>query len=541
MGRVNIAGAGLAGLSAAIHLAKAGVPCNLISPLPSERAQSVLAEGGINAALDTMGEHDNPAEHFADTLKGGVYLADPNAVAGLTAHAPEIVRWMFSLGTPFQMEHETLILRNFGGQKKKRTAYSKSSTGKVLMTALIDEARRHEAAGLIHRFSHHLAEDLKTDGDRCTGLIIRDAYTGHLLDCSGPVILCCGGMNGIFPGLTTGTVPNTGSLTALAFAKGIDLGNLEFIQFHPTTVDIPGKRMLVSEAARGEGGRLYILREGRPWYFMEEKYPELGNLMPRDVVSREMIFVSRRPDCEGPVFLDLTGLPAATWEKKLSDMREEILHYLSIDPVTTPVPVRPGIHFFMGGILVDEAHRSSIHGLWAAGECACQYHGANRLGGNSMLGALYGGKVAAESVTESVKAGPSSDSDPADLGPAPADWITARTVVPARTEKLCAILWEGLSIAREAEGLSAALQKMKTLLGQDLSDWERNRVLLGKAMVTSALERRESRGAHYRTDYPERDDKNYQKTTVAVFRNGDVSILFRPIPEGRPTVRGTAG
>ena len=326
MGRVNIVGAGLSGLSAAIHLAKAGIPCNLISALPSERAQSVLAEGGINAALDTMGEHDTPAEHFADTMKGGVDLADPNAVAGLTEHAPEIVRWMFSLGTPFQMEEERLILRNFGGQKKKRTAYSKSSTGKVLMTALIDEARRWEDAGLIHRFSHHLAEDLTIEGegeDRCcSGLVIRDAYTSRLLNCPGPVILCSGGMNGIFPGLTTGTVPNTGNLTALVFAKGVEFGNLEFIQYHPTTVGIPGKRMLISEAARGEGGRLFILRDGKPWYFMEEKYPELGNLMPRDVVSREMFFVSHRPDCEPQVYLDLTGLPAATWGKKLSDIIE---------------------------------------------------------------------------------------------------------------------------------------------------------------------------------------------------------------------------
>ena len=542
MGRVNIVGAGLSGLSAAIHLAKAGVPCNLISALPSERAQSVLAEGGINAALDTMGEHDTPAEHFADTMKGGVDLADPNAVAGLTEHAPEIVRWMFSLGTPFQMEEERLILRNFGGQKKKRTAYSKSSTGKVLMTALIDEARRWEDAGLIHRFSHHLAEDLTIEGegeDRCcSGLVIRDTYTSRLLNCPGPVILCSGGMNGIFPGLTTGTVPNTGNLTALVFAKGVEFGNLEFIQYHPTTVGIPGKRMLISEAARGEGGRLFILRDGKPWYFMEEKYPELGNLMPRDVVSREMFFVSHRPDCEPQVYLDLTGLPAATWEKKLSDMREEILHYLSIDPVTAPVPVSPGIHFFMGGILVDAAHRSSLPGLYAAGECACQYHGANRLGGNSMLGALYGGKVAAESVTLTCKGELLHSDEPVDLGLAPTQWREERMVAPVQVERLFSVLWEGLGIAREETVLSSAAKGLEELLAGDLTPWERNRALLGKAIVSSALARRESRGAHYRTDFPQRDDAQFQKTTVAVCRDGAIDIVFRPIPERR-TDNGT--
>ena len=542
MGRVNIVGAGLSGLSAAIHLAKAGIPCNLISALPSERAQSVLAEGGINAALDTMGEHDTPAEHFADTMKGGVDLADPNAVAGLTEHAPEIVRWMFSLGTPFQMEEQRLILRNFGGQKKKRTAYSKSSTGKVLMTALIDEARRWEDAGLIHRFSHHLAEDLTIEGegeDRCcSGLVIRDTYTSRLLSCPGPVILCSGGMNGIFPGLTTGTVPNTGNLTALVFAKGVEFGNLEFIQYHPTTVGIPGKRMLISEAARGEGGRLFILRDGKPWYFMEEKYPELGNLMPRDVVSREMFFVSHRPDCEPQVYLDLTGLPAATWEKKLSDMREEILHYLSIDPVTAPVPVSPGIHFFMGGILVDAAHRSSLPGLYAAGECACQYHGANRLGGNSMLGALYGGKVAAESVTLTCKGESLHRCEPVDLGLAPTQWREERMVAPVQVERLCSVLWEGLGIAREETVLSSAAKGLEELLAGDLTPWERNRALLGKAIVSSALARQESRGAHYRTDFPQRDDAQFQKTTVAVCRDGAIDIVFRPIPERR-TDNGT--
>ena len=542
MGRVNIVGAGLSGLSAAIHLAKAGIPCNLISALPSERAQSVLAEGGINAALDTMGEHDTPAEHFADTMKGGVDLADPNAVAGLTEHAPEIVRWMFSLGTPFQMEEERLILRNFGGQKKKRTAYSKSSTGKVLMTALIDEARRWEDAGLIHRFSHHLAEDLTIEGegeDRCcSGLVIRDTYTSRLLNCPGPVILCSGGMNGIFPGLTTGTVPNTGNLTALVFAKGVELGNLEFIQYHPTTVGIPGKRMLISEAARGEGGRLFILRDGKPWYFMEEKYPELGNLMPRDVVSREMFFVSHRPDCDPQVYLDLTGLPAATWEKKLSDMREEILHYLSIDPVTAPVPVSPGIHFFMGGVLVDAAHRSSLPGLYAAGECACQYHGANRLGGNSMLGALYGGKVAAESATLTCKGESLHRCEPVDLGLAPTQWREERMVAPVQVERLCSVLWEGLGIAREETVLSSAAKGLEELLAGDLTPWERNRTLLGKAIVSSALARQESRGAHYRTDFPRRDDAQFQKTTVTVCRDGAIDIVFRPIPERR-TDNGT--
>ena len=538
MARINIAGAGLAGLSAALTLAGRGIACNLISVQSSERAQSVLAEGGINAALDTMGEGDTVREHFADTMRGGVDLADPNAVAGLTSHAPEIVLWLLSLGVPFQMENGTLILRNFGGQKKKRTAYAKSSTGKILMTALVDEVRKYEASGLIHRYPHHEIAELEIEGEddaqRCVGLRIRDVYTDRLLLCRGPVILASGGMNGIFPGMTTGTVPNTGNLTAWAFAHGVSMGNLEFIQYHPTTVGIPGKRMLISEAARGEGGRLFILRGGEPWYFMEEKYPELGNLMPRDVVSREMFLVCRREDCTGPVCLDLTGLPAETWRKKLSDMREEILYYLALDPVREPVPVHPGIHFFMGGILVDERHRSSLPGLYAAGECACQYHGANRLGGNSMLGALYGGRVAAACAAENEPSLGSASEEVMDLGPVSPVWRQSHSASPACVEKLKGILWDGLGIVRDGPSMENALRRIRSLQSEDgLTDLDRMRVLLGRAMLECALARKESRGAHFRTDYPEREDRLFRKTTVAVCRDGTVSVSFRGIPEER--------
>ncbi|MBQ7371633.1 MAG: FAD-binding protein, partial [Blautia sp.] len=283
MRQVNIIGAGLAGLSAAVTLAKQNITCHLVSLQPSERAQSILAAGGINAVLDTMGEHDTVDEHFQDTVRGGVDLADPNAILGMVKCAPEIVRELYRLGVPLQAENGTLIQRNFGGQKKKRTAYAKSSTGKMLMSALIDEARRLEAKGLILQYPHHEFLDLMTEQGRCIGCLIRDSYTGECLRFAGPVLLASGGINGIFGPYTTGTTQNTGDVTAVAFSHGVQMGNLEFVQCHPTTIAIPGKRMLISEAARGEGGRLFVRRGGKPWYFMEEKYPELGNLMPRDV------------------------------------------------------------------------------------------------------------------------------------------------------------------------------------------------------------------------------------------------------------------
>ena len=524
MQRIHIIGAGLAGLSAAVTLGAAGIPCHLISLQPSERAQSVLAEGGINAALDTMGEGDTPEQHFQDTMRGGVYLADPNAVANLTGGAPEIVRRLESLGVPFNRGEHDLILRNFGGQKRKRTAYAKSSTGKIIMTALIDEARKYEAAGLIRRLPHHAFLRLMKENGQCTGVRIRDCYSGMTADLPGTVLLCSGGMNGLFPGMTTGTTQNSGDVTAAVFAQGAALGNPEMLQYHPTTVGIPGKRMLVTEAARGEGGRLYILRGGEKWYFMEELHPELGNLSPRDVVARTMYFVRREHG--GSVYLDMTALPEETWQKKLSDLREEIEHYLAIDPKTEPIPVQEGIHYFMGGLDTDAEHRTNLPGLYAAGECTCQYHGANRLGGNSMLGALYGGRRAAQTILrEGLQEAPDQQPEFREMP----DALDA-PASPGFIRLVSDILLSGLGIVRNEQALDAALGALAGLHPENAR--EENRLALAQAMLLGARERRESRGAHYREDYPQQDD-SLRKTTVAVFADGQVHVTFRPLPERR--------
>ena len=529
MGAINIIGAGLAGLSAAVTLAERGVPCRLISLQPSERAQSVLAEGGINAALDTMGEQDSPALHFEDTVKGGCDLADPNAVAALTEHAPETVRWLESLGVPFARSGGEIALRSFGGQRKKRTAYAQSSTGKMLMTALIDEARKYEAQGLIRRYSDHELIRLVISGGECRGAHVRDRITGLCAELPGRVILASGGMNGMFPSRTTGTVMNSGDVTATAFSQGVLLSSPEMIQFHPTTVGIPGKRCLVSEAARGEGGRLFIAKAtGEKWYFMEEKYPELGNLSPRDVVSREMYFARRQEDTAGEVCLDMTGLSEDIWKNRLSDLREELIRYTGIDPKNTPVPVHEGIHYFMGGIDVDIRHRTNIPGLYAAGECCGQYHGANRLGGNSMLGAVYGGRTAAETAAEGFS--PSQESEPAF---APLD--DEPLLTPAResfNERLAVILTEALGIVRRADVLESAIGKVRALSEEAVCQREKLRCALALAMLRGALERRESRGAHYREDFPQRSD-DFRRTTVARFEANDAVISFREIPERR--------
>lgn len=515
---VNIIGAGLAGLSAALTLAEKGLHCRLISPQPSERAQSVLAEGGINAALDTMGEDDTAELHFEETMRAGALLADPEAVKALTGSAPAIVYRLAEVGVPFNRSPDgRIMLRSFGGQKKKRTAFARSSTGKMIMTALIDAVRRYEAGGLVERLPHHtMIRLLIKDGD-CVGVRVRDDHNGRLRDCAGPVILACGGLNGFFPGMTTGTTANSGAAAAVLFTQGVKFANLEMIQFHPTTVGIPGKRMLVSEAARGEGGRLFSLKDGEKRYFMEEKYPVLKNLMPRDVVARE-IYLEKRGGAD--VFLDMTGISDEVWESRLSDLRAEIMHYMALDPKSAPIPVEPGIHYFMGGVYVNAKHEASLRGLYAAGECACQYHGANRLGGNSMLGAIYGGMTAAKNAAEFRTRNRIWDSDfherdELDCG-----------VSDAFSASLGYTLYEGLGIVRNDSGIRSALESVELLDCGNAAETAKRE--LAAAMLYSALGRMESRGAHYREDIPE-SFEGFRSTTVAEYRDGAVRIMYDKI------------
>ena len=239
-----IVGAGLAGLSAALQAVKEGCSVKLISSLPSERAQSVMAEGGINAALNTKGEDDSTQEHYEDTIKAGCNLADPNAVWNMTQAAPEVVKWLHSIGVQFNTcGYDELDLRNFGGQKKKRTAFAKSDTGKQIMTAMIDAVRRLEVQGQIERFEHHSFRTLLMTANICHGCVVCDNYTGEIkMLYADAVIVASGGMHGLF-GNTTGSLANTGEVSASLFSAGVPMANLEMIQYHPTTVEIGGKKM----------------------------------------------------------------------------------------------------------------------------------------------------------------------------------------------------------------------------------------------------------------------------------------------------------
>ena len=593
METVNIVGAGLAGLSAALTLAKQHQPCRLISVQASERAQSVLAEGGINGALNNMGEGDSILLHEEDTCLAGCQIADEEAVRGLTGHAPAIIQMLADLGVPFNRQDGKILQRSFGGQRKKRTAFAKSSTGKMIMHALIDEVRKYEVLGLVERYPHHLFEDLvirevileqaqsrnpehlhqeqgsipeyprqvqgsiseyprqEQGGELkekvCCGLLIRDVYTGEETRFTGPVLMACGGMNGLFPSRTTGTLINSGNAAAKLFAGGVRFSNLEMIQYHPTTLAIAGKRLLISEAARGEGGRLFVRRSGEPWYFMEEKYPEFGNLMPRDVVAREMYFVTHEADCDPQVYLDMRGISKEIFQKRLSDLRAELLHYGKPDPEREPIPVEQGIHYFMGGIDVDVFHQTNLRFLYAAGECCSQYHGANRLGGNSMLGALYGGQVAAKTILkegessslyaseeisfpqahEESASRPTEYAAKDDTSSTDPEGSRYEEETPQITAKMASLLYESLGIIREEKSMLRALEGLSLLLQEEgLTETDRNRIMLGEAILRSALFRKESRGAHFRSDFPKRDEA-FCGLVTAIKKDGKIEIDIR--------------
>ena len=256
---------------------------------------------------------------------------------------------------------------------------------------------------------------------------------------------------------------------------------------------------------------------------MEEKYPELKNLMPRDVVSAEMVAVTSRDDCEDQVYLDMTGIDKKVWKTRLSDLRDQCVHYIAVDPMKEPIPVSPGIHYFMGGIWVDEHHRTNIKNLYAAGECACQYHGANRLGGNSLLGAIYGGRVAAECVMK-------NRIEETNIG---VQHTTYSEVSPLLAERISTILYRALPIMRNESDMKAAQQELNAMLTPNLNEAEKRRLSLALAMVRSAIERKESRGAHKRVDYPERDDASFRKQSVVRCDNGQITLALRDIPERR--------
>ena len=534
MKQVLIIGSGLSGLSCAIHLAKNAVRSILVSPYPSERAQSVMAAGGINASL---GKDDSPKQHASDTLKSGGDIAGEHTVAGLCENAGDVVRWLESIGVVFSRDDNgEVALRAFGGQSKNRTAYAGASTGKQIMTALIREARKYECNGVIERrLGMHFHSALIQDG-KCYGALFYNEKERKIETVfADAVVMATGGQNLLF-GKTTGSTTCDGYAVAKLYEQGARLKNLEFIQYHPTTVETPQKRMLISEAARGEGGRLYYIQNGKKVYFMEQLCGERGNLMPRDVVAKCIY------DAPSQVYLDIAFLGKKVIRTRLFEVAEICKKYAGINVYRHSIPVYPSVHFFMGGLAVDKHHKTSIERLYAVGECASAYHGANRLGGNSLLAAIYSGMVATQAICSAGEreACPNFNEYIATQERVLEERLQSKSRFSAVyiRHEIAKLMNDCLGITRTEEKLKEGIQSIdyylsiseKLVYDADVSVYIgyslRAMLLLARAILTSALARKETRGAHIRKDYPNRDEK-YAYCSICEYIDGEHRISYQ--------------
>lgn len=531
---VLIIGSGISGMACAVRCAQHGMRVLLVSPYPSERAQSVMAAGGINAVTAQCEEGDSVACHVEDTLKGGAGIAGRHAVTGLCTQAEELIQYLEGIGTVFSVDGEGWPQRRaFGGQSHKRTYFCGSSTGKQIVSALVMEVRSFESLGMVSRVLRmHFHSALIEDGV-CHGALLFNEKS-QMLEAvfADAVVMAVGGQNALF-GKTTGSTLCDGYAAGRLFMQGALLKNLEFVQFHPTTLETAQKRMLVSEAVRGEGGRLFVERDGQRVYFMQDKYGAHGDLMTRDVVSREIYAAKSQ------VFLDISFLDKRQIDARLSEVRDLCWKYRGIDISKEPIPVAPSVHFFMGGLAVHLNHETSIGRLYAVGECASMYHGANRLGGNSLLAALYSGRVAADDINERVdtQRRPSFDATIAGEQRHLASVLGASSPFPVSfvRDMLAKTMWDRFGIVRTEEGLQAGIGDVDYYLSiadrirydgsaSAYANYSITGILnVARAAFSCALFRQESRGAHYRSDHP-RSLEDYAGATLVAYEQGGYRV-----------------
>jgi L-aspartate oxidase len=487
---VLVVGGGAAGLAAALRAAEeTDVIVLTRGGLP--QSNSAWAQGGIAAALDAA---DSPATHVADTLIAGAGLSDEIAVATLADAAPPLMRELAQLGVPFEREGERFVLTLEGGHTRRRILHMGDATGWAITGTLIAQARNNPR---IHIFEHMQAVDLLGDDDECLGVLALDgAGEWHRFEADATV-LATGGAGALY-GLTSNQPIALGEGIALAYRAGAEVADMEFVQFHPTVFCTrDGSGFLISEAARGEGGRL-LTASGAP--FMHE-YDPRGDLAPRDVVARG-IFAAMKRTATDYVLLDLTHLPADYLEHRfptiMARCREE-----DLDPATTAIPVAPAAHYLMGGIRTDEDGATNIAGLFAAGECACTgVHGANRLASNSLLECLVFGRRAGAAAVEQVGRTNWSIERPASPYP---DQFSPLDPRFAEVMRSC------VGLQRSATTLRTALDYL-TRIPTQVDDptpaalTMANAALTARLMAAGALLREESRGAHFRRDFPESRD-----------------------------------
>src|ERR1700722_19485894 len=411
--KIIVVGGGLAGLMATIRVAESGVPVDLFSIVPVKRSHSVCAQGGINAAKNLKGEGDSTWKHFDDTIYGGDFLANQPLVKGMCDAAPAIIDLLDRMGVMFNRTSEGLLdYRRFGGTLYHRTAFAGATTGQQLLYALDEQVRRHEAEDRVKKFEGQtFLSTVIDESGVCRGICAMDLRSMEVKTYpADAVIFCTGGIGAIF-GRSTNSVVCTGSAQSALFQQGVDYANGEFIQVHPTAIPGEDKLRLMSESARGEGGRVWVpknpgdsrsarsIPEGERFYFLEEWYPKYGNLVPRDIATRAIHRVVYQEKLgiagQAAVYLDVTHIPREVLDRKLEGILEIYEKFLGVDPREEPMKVFPAMHYTMGGIWVNsDDQATNVPGIFAAGECEYQYHGANRLGANSLVSCIFGGGLA---------------------------------------------------------------------------------------------------------------------------------------------------
>jgi succinate dehydrogenase / fumarate reductase, flavoprotein subunit len=559
--KIAIVGGGLAGLAAAMKIAEAGHAVDLFSVVPVKRSHSVCAQGGINGAVNTKGEGDSTWEHFDDTVYGGDFLANQPPVKQMCEMAPAIIYLFDRMGVPFSRTPEGLLdFRRFGGTKHHRTAFAGASTGQQLLYALDEQVRRAEVNGKVRKFEHWEMMSLILDDHQvCRGLIAMDLQTLELKAFPADAVIIATGGPGLIFGKSTNSMVCTGSAVSACYQQGARYANGEFIQVHPTSIPGEDKLRLMSESARGEGGRVWVPRkkgdvrppsqipESERLYFLEEKYPAYGNLVPRDIATREIFQVCLDGlgiGGENQVYLDLTHIPAAVLDRKLGAILEIYEMFVGDDPKHVPMRIFPGVHYSMGGLWVDYNQRTNIPGLLAAGECDYSIHGANRLGANSLVSCVFGGFVAAPAAIEYAKNVERNGTDGSriyDQELKLQQEINDKLIKQSGSENQYVLhqemgkwMTDNVTVVRYNDKLKATDNKLLELMDRykqisinDSNLWATmalpharhlaNMLELARVITLGALNRNESRGAHFKPEFPERDDENFMKTTIAEY------------------------
>ncbi|MFN7734307.1 MAG: succinate dehydrogenase flavoprotein subunit [Pirellula sp.] len=561
--RVLVVGGGLAGLSATMKLAELGIPVDLVSLTPVKRSHSVCAQGGINSVNDqTRQAGDNEWKHFDDTIYGGDFLQNQPPVKEMAYWAPKVIDLMDRLGVTFNRTPEGFIdRRRFGGTLYKRTAFAGATTGQQLLYALDEQVRMHEVAGLVKKYEFwDFLGPILDDAGRCVGAVAQDMVTMEIRSFPADAVIVATGGCGLIYGRSTMSVFCTGSAASRCFQAGANYGNGEFIQVHPTAIPGADKLRLMSESARGEGGRVWVPRkpnDTRPpkqipesdrYYFLEERFPKYGNLVPRDIATREIfnICVNEGLSVDPTrmcVYLDLTHIPRAELDRKLGGILEIYEKFQGVDPRDEPMKIFPAVHYSMGGLWVDYEANSegglvpgsprnqctSIPGLYAIGECDYQYHGANRLGANSLLSCIFSGLFIGPGIVNWITSNKSASDLPKSV------FESAVRTQEERHKKLLSntsggenpyllhqelgdTMTRAATVVRYNNQLTDALAKVGEMAERgarcslaDTGSWTNQNVIFTKALqdmfpiaqciLKGALMRDESRGAHFKPDF----------------------------------------